>query len=322
MADASHHSLPAGRQAALSWASLRLVAAQWRRYWLRDPLLGFLNLALTRGLRQLPLDWISAVGGFLGVANQRYRFRAQGERAQRAYVVLSPAGTCAREAEQAVKRLYDHVGRAMLEFSVLDRLGPEGRIAVAGAEHLLTARAAGQPVIVMGLHLGNWETIGPSMIGLGIGFHAIYQPQRNRFDDRIARRARERYGAILLRPGIAATRAAHRHLTSTRGVLLIYGDDERRRYVNAPLFGREVRPRANILNVVRFAWVSGAAVIPAYALRLGGARFRVTYLPPVALTPPGDNHAASLNENVERLDRVITPVVRAHLDQWYMLLDY
>lgn len=322
MADASHQLLPARRPAAPSWAALRPLLGQWRRYWLRDPLLGFLNLALTRGLRQLPLDWISAIGGFLGVANRRYRFRAQGERAQRAYLKLSPADATARQAEQAVERLYDHVGRAMLEFSVLDRLWPEGRIAVVGAEHLLAARNAGQPVIVMGLHLGNWETIGPSMMGLGIAFHAIYQPQRNRFDDRIARRARERYGAILLRPGIAATRAAHRHLAKARGVLLIYGDDERRGYVNAPLFGREVRPRANILNVVRFAWASGAVVIPAYALRLQGARFRVTYLPPVALAPPGDNHAAALRENVERLDRVITPVVRAHLDQWYMLLDY
>ena len=322
MADASRPWPPAGGWAARSWASFRPLFLQWRRYWLRDPLLGFLNLALTRGLRQLPLDWVSAIGGFLGVANQRYRYQAQTDRAQRAYLKLSPAGASVGEAEAAVERLYNHVGRAMLEFAVLDRLWPEGRIAVAGAEHLIAARQAGEPVIIMGLHLGNWETIGPSMIGLGIGFHAIYQPQRNRFDDRIARRARERYGAILLRPGIAATRAAHRHLAQARGVLLIYGDDERRGYVNAPLFGREVRPRANILNVVRFAWASGATVIPAYALRLGGARFRVTYLPPVALAPPGNDHAAALAENVARLDRMMTPLVRAHLDQWYMLLDY
>ena len=52
----------------------------------------------------------------------------------------------------------------MLEFSVLDRLWREGRIAVEGGEHLLAARAAGKPVIVMGLHVNNWEVIGPALM--------------------------------------------------------------------------------------------------------------------------------------------------------------
>ena len=42
---------------------------------------------------------------------------------------------------------------------------------------------------------------------------------------------------------------------------------------------------------------------------------RVTYLPAVDLVSagPGDDPAAALRENVERLDRVITPPVLAHL---------
>ena len=82
--------------------------------------------------------------------------------------------------------------------------------------------------------------------------------------------------------------------------------------------------RSNLLNIVRLAWASGAVVIPAYAERLAGARFRVTYLPPVELAPagPGTIPLPRCDDNVDRLDRVITPIVLAHLHHWYMLFDY
>src|SRR5207302_5934288 len=141
------------------------------------------------------------------------------EGAVRVYRMLAP-GTPIADAERAVARLFDTVGRVMLEFSVLDRLWQEGRIELAGSEHLLAARAAGRPVIVMGLHLANWEVIGPSLIGLGIrGPKAFYQPPRSRFEHKIALAARARYGVIVLRPGVAAARAARRLLVEERGVL-------------------------------------------------------------------------------------------------------
>jgi len=286
---------------------------QWRRYWVRDPLLGGLNFAMHYLSRQLPIDTASAAGAWLAGMNGRFRFQAVRDRVRRGYAALAGAG----DREAAATRLFAEIGRVMMEFSALDRLWAAGRIAVAGAEHLTAARAAGKPVIVMGLHLSNWEVIGPALIGLGLRFKFIYQPPRSRFEHRIAAAARRRYGAVLLQPGIPAARIAHRLLVAERGILLIFADDERKGYVNAPLFGRPVMPRANLLNIARLAQASGAAVIPAYAERLGGARFRVNFLPPVELAEDGDTL-----ENVHRLDATIAPLVSARLDQWYMLVDY
>jgi len=302
-------------QATALWPQLR----QWRRYWLRDPLFGALDFALHHAGRLLPTEWCSAIGGRLGILNGRYRYHGVRERAERAYLTLAGDGATPRDAEAAVMRLFDNVGRVMLEFSVLDRLWDEGRIAVTGSEHLRAARAAGRPVIIMGLHLGNWEIIGSSLVGIGLrGFKGFYQPPRSRFEHRIAVAARERYGGIFLPPGVAAARAARRLLVDERGVLLIYADEERQGHVRAPRFGRALPARANLLDIIRLAWAGGAVVVPAYAERLRGARFRVTYLAPVELAPEGDG----LSENVERLDNIITPIVRARLDQWYMLLEY
>jgi Kdo2-lipid IVA lauroyltransferase/acyltransferase len=300
--------------------SLRLRLRRWRRYWIRDPLLGALDFALLLLCRRLPLDWCSALGAILGRLNGRWRYRRERERAQRLYLRL--AGGEAGAAERAVTRLFGNVGRVMLEFAALDRLWHAGRIAVAGSEHLLGARTAGRPVIVMGLHLGNWETIGPTIVGLGLrGAKGFYQPPRSRFEHKLVVAARERYGAIMLPSGIGGTRAALRHLTEERGVFLIYADEERRGRVSAPLFGRPLPPRANIKSLIRLAWASGAAIVPAYAERLHGAHFRVTYLPPLDLAPARQAPDAALAENVARIDRLITPLVLARLDQWYMLLE-
>jgi lauroyl/myristoyl acyltransferase len=308
----------AREQAARLYTRLWPRLQHWRRYWVRDLLLGGLNLSLHYGCRLLPIDWVSGLGARLGALNGRWRFQVSRRRAERGYVRLSGGAATPAEAAAAVDRLFAHVGRVMLEFSVLDRLWRAGRIAVVGAEHLLAPRAAGRPLLVMGVHLGNWEVIGPTLIGLGlVGFKGFYQPPRNRFDDRIALAARTRYGAIALRPGVASARLARRLLVEERGVFLAYADEERRGHVSAPLFGRPLPPRANIIDIARLATASGAAVVPAYVERLRGARFRVTFLPPVALAagaPPA--------ENVQRLDAVIAPLVRARLDQWYMLFDF
>jgi Kdo2-lipid IVA lauroyltransferase/acyltransferase len=310
---------PAAPAVALP-SSLRLRLRRWRRYWIRDPLLGALDFALLLLCRRLPLDWGSALGAILGRCNGRWRYRSERERAKGLYRRLAGGDTAA--AERAVMRLFANVGRVMLEFAALDRLWPEGRIAVAGSEHLFAARATGRPVIVMGLHLGNWETIGPTIVGLGLrGARGFYQAPRSRFEHKLVVAARERYGAIMLPAGIGGTRAALRHLAEERGVLLIYADEERRGRVSAPLFGRTLPPRANIKSLIRLAWASGAAVVPAYAERLQGARFRVTYLPPLDLVPAGEAPDAALAENIGRIDRLITPLVLARLDQWYMLLE-
>jgi KDO2-lipid IV(A) lauroyltransferase len=314
----------APRRIPVAWEKLRPRLRRGWRYWIRDPLLAALNFPMHHAFRLLPIDWVSGVGGYVGALNGKYRFHTVRERVQRAYLRLAPGVPTAADAERAAVSLFDNLGRMIAEYSAIDRLWRGGRIAVAGGEHLIAARTGGRPVIVMGLHLANFEAIGPTILGLLPGTKAagFYLPPPSRFDHKLLVAARRRYGAIMYPPGPAGSRMAHRLLSEERGVLLVYADEERQRHVNAPLFGRPIPPRSNLLAIVRYAWASGAQVVPAYAERLAGARFRVTYLPPVALRPEGEDRAAALSENVHRLDRVITPIVLAHLDQWYMLVEF
>lgn len=293
------------------------------RYWIEDTFVGVIDLGIHFGLRLLPIDWCSRIGIHLGLFG-RVRYPRSDARAHKAISRFFPgAGTEAATAA-AVTRLWRGVGRTMAEYSILDRLWRAGRIEVEGVEHLDAARAAGRPRLVMGLHLGNWETIPPTLIAVGHPGSGIYLPPDNRFDHYISVIARERYGAKLVAPGPHTSRAALQALKANEGIFIIYVDEFIRGRVQAPALGRPISASgsgSNLAYVARLAGMSNAAIIPAYCVRKGeGAHFKVTFLPAVDLQRTSDR-MSDTDVNVGRLDAVIDPLIRTHMDQWFYVLD-
>jgi KDO2-lipid IV(A) lauroyltransferase len=276
-----------------------------------------MDYALHYGFRIGTIGSCSATGCALGVLAGRHRFKRWDARARENVARLRP--DLARDLDATMDRMWCQIGRVMAEFSVLHRLWPRGRVTASGTEHVTAARAAGRPVLVMGVHLANWEVIAPTLTRLVQPLYFIYQPPRNRFQHAIAARVRTRCGATLLPPSLTSTRRARRALVEERASLLIFVDELVDGRVNAPAFGRPLRARGNLANVVRLARASGAAVIPAHVERRAPTRFHVTFAAPVDLAgQEGDD----LMPDVERLDALITPIVLAQLDQWHKLHDF
>src|SRR5476651_1755421 len=199
--------------------------AAWQ-YWLIDSFQGMVYAALHYGLKCVSIDTCSAVGSALGHIARHYiyfdigEFRRSGRDeagARRNWAWLRPQDNYPSKVDAAMEFAYRQGCQTWLEFSILHRLWPEGRIEVEGAEHIASARAAGRSTLIAGLHLGNWEAIGPTLIGLGHKTTIVYQRPVNRYDHSMAVAARRRYGAILVPPGRAGTRAAYRGLADTSG---------------------------------------------------------------------------------------------------------
>jgi len=290
------------------------------QYWVRDTAQGILNTAVHHSLKAMSIDACSAFGGAIGATISPLRYAESDARARRNWCKLRPEQSDQALVDAAMKRLWRCVGRTMAEFSVLDRLWEEKRIAINGIEHMAAVRDAGKPILVATLHLGNWETV--PLVGAALGFtgSGIYLPPENRFDYRIAARAR-RYGHVMLAATPAALRYALQALKANKGPFLIFIDELVGDHVFAPIFGRALPPEGNIAYAARLAWMTGAEIIPAFCVRLGDrAQFSITVLPPVDIVRGGDKQQ-SLLTNVARLNAVIEPVITAHLDQWYYLLD-
>jgi KDO2-lipid IV(A) lauroyltransferase len=168
--------------------------------------------------------------------------------------------------------------------------------------------------------LGNWEAASLALARIGYPFTAVALILDNRFENRLATRMRQAYGARIIPGARARARDAVRALQSG-GPLVLHIDEYSAGRVQAPAFGRR-SSQGNLAYAIRLSAMTGAAVIPFYCERLGdAARFKVRILPEVEQIVTGDaaaDHAA----NVANLNDLIEPIVRAHLDQWFYGLEF
>jgi KDO2-lipid IV(A) lauroyltransferase len=291
------------------------------RYWIKDPFTGLIETAIYHALLTLPIDMVSGFGGAISLFTRRW-YRESEQRAREAWARLRPAEAVRPSVDAAMTRLWSCVSRTMTEFAVLNRLWSSHRIAIVGAGHLELARRRNQPIIVAGLHLGNWEVIGFALKALGEKGAAIYLPPENRFEHRIAHQVRGGKGFDLIAPGPHSGRAALTALQRKNRLLLLFIDEICDDRVNAPFFGRQPLIGGNIAYAVRLAALTGAVIVPAYCARLDGrARFQVNFMPPMELAR-SQNRNEDMRANVIRLNEIIEPVVLNHLDQWYFVLDF
>jgi KDO2-lipid IV(A) lauroyltransferase len=288
---------------------------QARHYWLHDTCMGLLNSGIHYSLRYVPIEVCSYLGSLMGTLGRR-RMPDKDALARAAWLRLRPEESDPALVEATLARLWRNIGRTLAEFSVLERLWAQGRIEVVGAEHLSEPRAAGKRVIVVAVHLGNWEAIGRALIGLGYKGAAIYEVPENRFEHRIVQRFRQRYGGKLVPQGSAGARAAYRTLYDMDGLLLSI-DEIVDGFVTAPTFGRPLPHSGNLAFVAKLAQLAQAEVVPAYCVRIDDrVQFKVTFLPPLQLARTGDRQA-DLVTNIARINAVFEPLIRQHLDQWY-----
>ncbi len=297
----------------LSW--IRGTPAErlaWRRYWVRDVISGVNTAVLHYALKLGTIGSCSGLGGAMAVALGPL-YRPHADRIRANLLRLRPDVEPVLPA--VMTRVWDNIGRTLAEFSVIERLWDSPRVAVEGLEHIEAARATGRPRIYVGLHLGNWELLGPKLIDLGEKGFDFYEPPPNRFRRAITERARRRFDKQLLPPGPTAALRAVRLLKEQDAALVIFVDEVRARRVKAPSFGRGVDLDGNLANAVRLALMTNALVLPANVLREPGARFRLRVEAPIELTRAGDRET-NVRVNAERLDALMTPIVLRHIDQW------
>jgi len=296
----------------------RTRRALWRHF-ITDVGVGLVSRALYDGLRLLPFDTSSAIGGGLGLIVGRWRATNQWDaRARETFVRLRPESAAKANVDVAMNRMYVNTGRVFAEYTILDLLWAAGRITVSGDEHLAACRDRDRSIIVFGVHLSTWEVIGAALLGLGYPVCTLYKPTRNRFQDRIANAVRLRGGAELLPPGPSGVRQAYRALTSRRCLFLTWVDEAINGTVRAPAFGRPIYCHGNLAAMVRLARATGAQPISAFVERRRGARFHTTFGPPIELIQAEDEKTALLS-NLQRLDAFISSIILPRLEYWRML---
>jgi len=274
------------------------------------------ELLVHHATRLLPSTWVSdGVGG----AFEKLLPRVEPDVLPAAAANLrriEPSWTDEQIAE-TVRQHGASLARQFAEYAAVTRFWREGRVQFADAARLRALIAEG-PLLMIGLHTGNWEVLF-GMGAVGVKMTSFVAPRIKRSEELICTRVRQDLGLTILRPGTAAIRTALGILRGGDPVML-FCDEVHQGRLMAPLFDRSPHLNGNLAIAVRIARLSGARLVTLHARRLPGVRFEISMGSPIALEPetvPGER----LLDDVAQLNGVIEPIIRANLEQWYFLAN-
>lgn len=214
-----------------------------------------------------------------------------------------------------VRAMWDNLGRTAAELACLEAIVADpAAVEVEGVEHFDAAARAGGPWILVSGHFANWEIELPMAARRGVIPGVVYRAIANPHLDALIAAIRTRamgQRAVMLPKGPAGARATLTHL-KTGGVVGMLVDQKMNDGIEARLFGR---PAMTAPAAAHLALRFRCPLIPARAIRLGPARFRLEVLPPIPLPEAEDRHAA-VAALTQRLNDLIEAWARERPAEW------
>jgi KDO2-lipid IV(A) lauroyltransferase len=260
----------------------------------------------------LPLDWASALGGFLarhvgpllpvqqtGRANLQHAF---------------PDWPQARIA-QTLAGVWDNLGRTAAEYPHLARILRE-RVAVESQisfEDYRRRRAAGETAIFFSGHFANWEIMPAYAALCDYPLINVFRSANNPYVDRLVQRSRRQSGRLVpkgaagLRDVIAAMRQGE-----PLGVLV---DQKLNAGIAIPFFGRDAMTGTVLAQL---AYRFDCPVVPAWVERVAGAHFRLLVSPPLEFPSSGDRDA-DVHQAMAQVNALLESWIRRRPEQWLWL---
>ena len=217
------------------------------------------------------------------------------------------------EREALALAQWEQTGRAFAETALMDRLAAENRIEVVGRERLDAIRESGRPVVFVGGHFANIETLAATIVGAGVPCQITYRAANNPYVDAQIRAARARYGVKLFAPkGGEGARELLDGMARGESVALM-NDQKFSEGPEAIFFGQPVNAAP---GPSRLALRFGTVLQPMSVVRLPGVRFRLTVYEPIELPRTGDRQA-DIARGVQAVTSFIEDRVRENPVDWF-----
>lgn len=288
------------------------------RAWISQPIGYALDITAHFALKLLPIDVCSNLGAFLGRVVMRQKYKGAVQNMRRNLGILLPEKSI-DERETLITRNCENLGRLMTEFSVLTRIcRSHERISTVGLDPLLQAARQG-PIVLVTLHLGNWEILSSISKSVGVPFHSFYLPLDNPVEAWVTTRVRRQLGANLLPAGMAGVGPALRILKEG-GMVAIFCDEAFSGLIRGPLFDRPAHLKGNLALATRLARRNNAKLAVVHTTRVSTARFECRFGDLITLPERSDMPDLELMlEDVRYLNAFVEPVMMENLHQWYYL---
>ncbi len=186
----------------------------------------------------------------------------------------------------------------------------------SGWEHFHAGVQSGQGVLLVTLHLGNWEFGAPFVAASGRRLLVLSAPEPGgaRFtEQRAAARARAGVDTLIVGADPFAFVGVIQHLQSGGFVALLLDRPDPRHAVEVSLAGRILRASPAAAELAR---ATGCQVVPVAILREGSS-YKVHALPAAMYDRALLGSRDGRTEFTARIVRAFEPLLRQHPDQWF-----
>jgi Kdo2-lipid IVA lauroyltransferase/acyltransferase len=295
-----------------------------------------LGHSFNKAVKRLPslqrLLWAVEAGAFgilLGISRLlsperasalgRRLFRAIGPRLDKTRIfrrnlTLAFPEKSASEIEALIREVWGNLGAVLAEYPYLPTYAVAGRperLEIVNNSDSPVFENTGKAAVFVSAHLANWEIPLATAIRLGIPVSVLYTPLQNPWLDRMLYKARTRTGISLL-PRDGGIRSLVRELGNGRSIGLLV-DQRVDSGEPVPFFGLEMNTST---TPARLALRYHCDLIPARVQRLGDARFRISFEPPIT---PGagitDEHLKIL-DMTRQLNQLFETWIREQPQDW------
>jgi KDO2-lipid IV(A) lauroyltransferase len=264
-----------------------------------------------------PLRHVTAGICFLWMARERAAVRRNLERV---------TGATGWDGVRQAYRVFHNFSRFMVAYASLRRFGPawlrarlEGDAEVDAA--VRGALGEGRGVIVLTMHLGQWDLGLSLMREIDALVHVVMRRDEPAEVSRLAAEARNLPGLRVHQAGDSPLLGVELMAALLRNeIVAVQGD---RAFGNGvlptPLFGCEALLPT---GPVRLALATGAPILPVFLVLAPGDRFRLFALEPMRLPRRrGDGIEDAVAEAMPRLAGMMESVIARYPDQWFNFYD-
>ena len=276
---------------------------KWFRKFIFHPCQALLAWLVNSLFSILPLDWASALGGWIGqkIGPRLHATQTARRELNNVFPLLSSL-----EIEKIINGMWENLGRTVGEHPHLAKFNPyieNSRVAVVGGEILDQARDDNEPGIAFSAHLANWELVPLTSTKRGLPLHLVYRRANNLFFDRLVQRGRASTEGQYFPKGPDGAKDILRALGNGQHIAMLV-DQKMNDGIEVPFMGR---PAMTAPALAQLALRFNCPVVPVQVERLKGANFRVTIHPPLIFANTGNRQSDILSLMTE---------VNNHLNNW------
>jgi len=220
-------------------------------------------------------------------------------------------------------RVFKNYSYYLIEFFYLshkDSRFKRFNVEISNMEYLNKAIRRGKGIILLTIHMGNWEIGGIYLTSLGIPLHVAYAPdEADTIEKRrsICRNERGIKEIPLIKDRFSSLRVLR--LLQDRGIIAMQGDRlQFDKGISLPFFGSQATfPKGPF----QLAIASDATVVPVFIVRGNGTDYRIVLEEPIIVseTPLGEDN---LERNMSKALQVFEDYIRRFPEQWYTFMPF